>query len=332
MRSTLLITGLFLQSCFCLKAQDTFSILGMDTVTGEIGAAGASCVDLFANPFFSNDFITELFPDTGAIACQASYLQGNQANARARMRAGDNPAQLMSWLVANDVQGNPHLRQYGALRRSGSAVQTAAYTGTNCMNYKNHIVGPGYTIHGNILQGQHILDSMEAGFKRATGGLACKLMAALQGARVVGADTRCSSNGSSSLFAFIKVTQPSDTFGKPSFILSLKTHANAGIEPIDSLQKLFDAVKSCTVNTAGLPAYALNGEPVIFPNPAFRVVHIRGGNTLIKCQVYDVAGREVYRTSFTGLLSIPVEQWGKGLYFIQLESGQGRLTRKLIID
>jgi hypothetical protein len=65
-------------------------------------------------------------------------------------------------------------------------------------------------------------------------------MAALQGANTVGADRRCSANKSSSLFAFIKVAQKDDIFGEPSFNLSVRTHAGEFIEPIDSLQILFD--------------------------------------------------------------------------------------------
>ena len=70
-------------------------------------------------------------------------------------------------------------------------------------------------------------------------------MAALQGANMVGADVRCASNGTSSLFAFVKVAQSSDIFGSPSFNISVRTHSNSGIEPIDSLQNLFDLEHNC---------------------------------------------------------------------------------------
>ena len=147
-----------------VKAQDTFSILAFDSITGEVGAAGASCVNLFNFPQFTNDFICELFPGVGAIATQASYITTNQVNARTRMNLGDSPNQILNWLQANDVQANPSVRQYGVIRMMPDSVQTAAFTGSNCMTYKNHIVGPNYTIHGNILLGQMVLDSMEARF------------------------------------------------------------------------------------------------------------------------------------------------------------------------
>ena len=87
------------------------------------------------------------------------------------------------------------------------------------MDYKNHIVGPNYAIQGNILSGQAILDSMEARFLATPGPLADKLMAALQGANVPGADTRCLANGTSSLSAFLRVAKPNDLPG--AFYLDL---------------------------------------------------------------------------------------------------------------
>jgi hypothetical protein len=90
MKKTLVLAIFFLVSGK-IKSQDTFSILAFDSITREVGAAGASCLDMFNFPQFTNDFICELFPDTGAIASQASYVAQNQAGARMRMRAGDSP-------------------------------------------------------------------------------------------------------------------------------------------------------------------------------------------------------------------------------------------------
>ena len=63
-------------------------------------------------------------------------------------------------------------------------------------------------------------------------------MSAMQGANVVGADSRCAANQSSALFAFLKVAAPTDSI--PSLSLGLRTHGGAMIEPIDSLQTLFN--------------------------------------------------------------------------------------------
>ena len=49
---------------------------------------------------------------------------------------------------------------------------------------------------------------MEEEFLKAKGNLPCRLMASLQGANFPGADSRCIQNGTSALFAFLKVANP----------------------------------------------------------------------------------------------------------------------------
>lgn len=305
-----------------LQAQDTFSIVALDSVTGEVGSAGASCVDLFTAPGYTNHFLGDLIPGTGAINTQAYYLAANQNNARTRMNAGDTPQQIIDWLVANDAQGNPAVRQYGIVGFVNGMPQAAGYTGVNTNDYKNHVVGPNYSIQGNILLGQEVLDSMEARFLRAPGDLACKLMAALQGANMVGADTRCASNGSSSLFAFVKVSLPTDAYGSPSFLVSLKTHNGAGIEPIDSLQILFDQVKSC--NATGVTAATQTSGLRLYPNPVgdrLTVSWPEGAPGAMEIEIYDAMGRSVaiFRGDDTQWLD--VQALPSGVYGLHVSNG-----------
>lgn len=272
MKNILLIIAIY--SSTCTFAQDTFSIVAVDSVTGEVGSAGASCVDLFQANMPNDDFLGVLIPGVGAINTQAYYLLANQNNATAQMQAGQTPSQIIQWLVANDDQGTPELRQYGVASMTNGSPEAAAHTGTSTDDYKNHIVGPNYAIQGNILLGQEVLDSMEARFLAEDGDLACKLMAALQGANMVGADTRCAPDGTSSLFAFVKVAQPSDPIGTPSLLASVRTHDNSGIEPIDSLQILFDQTHNCTL--IGLEEITPNQKKLV------KIVDILGRETTFK--------------------------------------------------
>jgi uncharacterized Ntn-hydrolase superfamily protein len=308
-----------------VHAQDTFSIVAADSATRETASAGASCVDLFSAGYTDATFLGDLLPDTGAINTQASYLATNQNNARARMRAGDTPAQIIDWLIAHDATGNPTIRQYGIVGFTGSDVSAAGYTGTNCPDYKNNIKGSingiYYSIQGNILLGQKVLDSMEAQFRRAHGDLACRLMAALQGAKMIGADTRCTGDSTSSLFSFIKVAQPTDTYGNPSFILSVKTHIHTHIEPIDSLQVLFDLQHSCT--STGLNVETFNNNLKVYPNPTGIVLVIKVNPSLVGSgyTITDLYGRPMV----TGKLkseteSINIQQLIAGMYFVQVEN------------
>lgn len=313
-------------------SQDTFSIVAVDPITGEVGSAGASCVDLFQTPFSDNDFISQLVPGIGAINSQAYYMPANQDNATARMNAGDTPEQIIQWLINNDVTSEPDYRQYGIAAIKNGAALTAAYTGTSTDNYKGHIIGTNYTIQGNILLGQAVLDSIQARFLNEPGDLACKLMAALQGANMVGADSRCSANGSSSLFAFVSVAQPTDVFGSPSFRVSVRTANNAGIEPIDSLQTKFDLVHTCnTVGIAETPHF--DKSFLVYPNPAKQQLTIaKQNNKTYKLYLIDYTGKTVYGDTLNKQKNIDVSKFSKGIYFLKIMNAKNTFVKKIIIE
>ena len=181
MKSIFIITSVFLISINNSFSQDTFSIVAVDSVTGEVGSAGASCVDLFQFGLPSDDFIGQLIPGLGAINTQAWYIPENQNNATNQMNAGSTPNEVIAWLIENDVQNQPERRQYGIVSYNNGSPESAGFTGTSTDDYKNHILGPNYAIQGNILLGQGVLDAMESAFLNETGNLSSKLMAALLG-------------------------------------------------------------------------------------------------------------------------------------------------------
>jgi uncharacterized Ntn-hydrolase superfamily protein len=268
-------------------SQDTFSIVAVDPVTGQVGSAGASCIA-------GSIIISDVHPGVVVIHTQSYWNAANQNYARTLMNMGLSPQQIIDSLIMHDAQSNPSIRQYGIVDLVDSG-RSAAFTGSNCFDYKNHILGPTYAIQGNILLGQQILDSMEARFLNTPGTLADKLMAALQGAKVPGADTRCLSNGTSSKSAFIRVAKMHDTTS------TLYLHLNVnntpfGVEPIDSLQVLYNMWLTTNVSNYSneLPYnYVLYQN---FPNPFNPVTYIgyRLKNSAhVKIMVYDVLGKEV---------------------------------------
>ncbi len=226
-----------------LFSQDTFSIVAVDTVSGQIGSAGASCIDQSAIAGGAI-IISDIIPGRGAIHTQSYWNNTNQVNARNRMLAGDSPDEIIQWLITNDVHNQAGLRQYGIVDfDEDGRARSAAFTGNNCLDWKGHRNGIVYAIQGNILLGQAILDSMETAFNSTEGPLSDKLMAALQRANIPGADSRCLNQGVSSLSAFIRMANPNDT--ENNFILDLNVPQTAyGVEPIDSLQVLYDQWKT----------------------------------------------------------------------------------------
>lgn len=301
-----------------LFSQDTFSICAIDTVTGEVGSAGASCVYI---PGQGVMILSDVHPGVGVIHSQAYYLSANQAYARSLMNDSVPPQQIIDSLIAHDAQNNPTKRQYGIVDFRNGVARSAAYTGVNCDDYKNHITGPNYSIQGNILLGQQILDSMEARFLTAEGELACRLMAALQGAKVVGADTRCLGDGISSIGTFLRVAKPDDP--DDNYYLEFNIpRADEGVDPIDSLQVLIDQWGGC--NTTGVENTDEEKMLSVFPNPAIGTIYFTlreeitvKGTELI---IYSQNGQQLQSIAVTDrkVIAINLSQLPAGLYLYRL--------------
>ena len=216
--------------------QHTFSILAIDSITHEIGSAGATCGDSQIWPGTSGAaIISDIVPGLGAIHTQSYWNSINQSNANQLLYEGFLADQIINWLVENDAENNPSIRQYGAVTLINNSIESSCYTGTNCFDYKNHIIGDNYVIQGNILLDQSILDSMETRFLNTTGSLSQRLMASLQGAKVIGADTRCYEHQVSSLSAFLRVAKENDNLND-LFIDIIVESTPDFIDPIDIVQ------------------------------------------------------------------------------------------------
>ena len=211
----------------------TFSIVAVDTSTGEIGSAGASCI---ANSII----ISDIYPGVGAIHTQSYWNSTNQQNAGMLMEQGYSPEYIINYLINNDVSNNPGIRQYGAVDLVGVG-RSASFTGSDCIDYRGHITGDGYAIQGNILLGPEILEMMESNFLSSEGSLAERLMYSMQGANVPGADTRCLDDGVSSLSSFIRVASMDDLYDDYFLDINVASVPQAYIDPLDSLQTVFDS-------------------------------------------------------------------------------------------
>lgn len=307
------------------QAQDTFSIVAIDTATGEIGSAGASCI---ANSFI----ISIVVKNVGAIHTQASYLPGNQQNGLDYLIAGKSPDSIIHLLKKNDVQNDSSRRQYGVVCMN-YPKHTAAFTGDSCLDYKNHIIRPTYTIQGNILLGQYVLDSMEARFLREPRSLAYKLMAALQGANIPGADSRCLPNNKPAISAFIRLSKPTDSNDVDYMLLNVPV-TKAKQNPIDSLQKRFDAFM--LMNTA-VAEHTSAITTAIYPNPATEQTTLRyysTDNRNATLVVVDAIGKVVYQKQLPqgNEYTLNLTDLPKGLYFYSIQTNSGTGSGKLVVQ
>lgn len=329
--STLFIALLFVHFSI---GQDTFSIVAVDSTTGEVGSAGATCLDVTTSGV-SAIIISDVKPGKGAIHTQSYWLAGNQLNASTQMDLGKSPQDIINWLVANDVGNNASLRQYGiADLDANSSPRTAAFTGSNCFDVKGQRLGANYAIQGNILLNQAVLDSMEARFVNTQGSLADKLMAAMQGANVPGADSRCLNEGVSSLSAFIRVAKPSDH--PDSLWMDLIVPATPfGVEPIDSLQTLFDEWKSIVSNTNRVEVV----KTKVFPNPVqghfFVELEETYVNEILLIKITNATGQLIHQRVTQQISLIRFDEsvlTENGLYILTIQNQQGEIisTKKIL--
>lgn len=318
-RLSSLLFSLFFLACTSAAAQDTFSIVAVDLATGQVGSAGATCLD--DNQIAGGAvIISDVIPDVGAIHTQSYWIPANQNAAHDQVvDNGLSPEELMAWLEDNDAENNPAVRQYGMADLVTGSARAAAFTGDNCFDWKGHIVGENYAIQGNILLGEEILTQMEAGFLETDGTLAERLMASLQGANVAGADTRCLDEGVSSRSAFLRVAYPGDN--PDALTLDLVVSLTPfGVEPIDVLQEEFNAWNG----TSGLTEQ--NGEtPLLITRQAGGQVALKwDGPTPTDLIAFDELGARVGSVTLNG----PWTSWSlptEGMLFLRLVDPAGNL-------
>lgn len=70
-------------------------------------------------------------------------------------------------------------------------------------------------------------------------------------------------------------------------------------------------------------------DVVIAPNPVTSYLHLNGLSTGTRIWIVDAAGRPAYTGQWNGT-SIPVSNWAKGIYTVQIQMAAGTITKKFI--
>lgn len=73
----------------------------------------------------------------------------------------------------------------------------------------------------------------------------------------------------------------------------------------------------------------------IYPNPTARWAVITVQSAVkenIELIVFDILGKEIYKTSFTGDCQLLTARWGTGIYYLQLRNENGTVTKKLVVQ
>jgi uncharacterized Ntn-hydrolase superfamily protein len=173
-----------------LEPQDnpvaTYSILGFDPDTGEIGGAVQSRV------FSVGNGVLWAEADVGVVTTQAIVDVSYGPKGLALLRAGMSPAAIVQALWESDTDPRPenwtkHGRQFAVMDARGNY---AAFTGPKASDWAGHKGGKFATAQGNILAGEAVVAGMVEAFEKTEGPLSLRLMAALDAGEAAGGDTR----------------------------------------------------------------------------------------------------------------------------------------------
>jgi uncharacterized Ntn-hydrolase superfamily protein len=179
----------------------TWSVVGIDPKTGDVGVAVASCVQNYG------DAVAALVPGKGAAATQAGFDIKNRNKVFEALKQGLTAEAVIAQVTDPAWDKETDRRQYGVLTMHNGFVRAAGFTtpvrqGTTVgddgvARYAGVMADPsrGVSSQGNTLASHEVvqqpLDAYRwedpAGFNR----LSDRLMRALEAGSIAGGDVRC---------------------------------------------------------------------------------------------------------------------------------------------
>ena len=166
----------------------TFSILGFDPQTGDVGGAVQSRV------FSAGNGVLWAEAEVGIVTTQAIVDVSYGPKGLALLRAGMRPEALIKAILDSDpdpgYRGQPWPkagRQFAVMDAKGNY---AVHTGPGATKWAGHKTGKFCTAQGNILAGEAVVNDMVSAFEKTEGHLSLRLTAALDAGQAAGGDTR----------------------------------------------------------------------------------------------------------------------------------------------
>lgn len=157
----------------------TFSIVGRDPATGELGVAVQS------RAFRAGAVVSYAKAGVGAIATQAAANQTYGPRGLELLELGLSPDEVVEHLTGSDPGRDR--RQLAVIDDEG---RVRAYTGSATSAWAGHIEGENFSVQGNILAGEAVVRAMAEAFESSDGPLAFRLMDALDAGEAAGGDAR----------------------------------------------------------------------------------------------------------------------------------------------
>lgn len=193
----------------------TWSIVARDPASGAFGVA-------VTTKFFA---VGALCPHAsggiGALATQALVNPTWGPRGLGLLRAGASAAETLSSLVASDA--GRETRQLHLIDNQGRVAQ---FTGADCIGWCGHLAGDNFSVAGNMLAGEAVINATAASFAASSKPLAERLLDALDAGQVEGGDKRGKQSAALLIYG-------SEDY--PELSLRVDDHA----EPLAELRRLY---------------------------------------------------------------------------------------------
>ena len=247
----------------------TWSVIAVDTRTGQVIIASATCV---AQGRFAGfpakglmDIQAIVVPGVGVAAAQAG-VDGTRANQRlihAELKKGTPPDRIIE-MLSEDPRFDR--RQFGIVDMQGRcAGHSGSGNGAASLAVADSIPGGGihFSVQGNILASDDVVHLAVEAFKDEGGTMADRVMAAMEAADAAGGDRRCTCesepipeapcDGKTSHVAYLLVADADDPEGESfndgehSLFIdvtdeNIQAHENAN--PVITLRMRYDRWKA----------------------------------------------------------------------------------------
>lgn len=157
----------------------TYSIIAVDSVTGEIGAAVQS------HWFSVGSDVIWAEAGVGAVATQSFINVSLGPRGLSLLKDGKSPDEALKILIEGD--DGRDFRQLAIIDASGN---TAAHTGEKCIPDAGNINKKYYSVQANLMLNDKVWPAMEEAFTSTKAPLAERMIAALEAAQNAGGDIR----------------------------------------------------------------------------------------------------------------------------------------------
>ena len=238
----------------------TFSILGFDPATGEVGGAVQSRV------FSVGNGVLWAEAGVGAAATQAIVDVSYGPQALQLLKTGYPPDKIVTMILEADPDPDPARwskqgRQFAVMNAGG---EYAAHTGSKATPWAGNKGGKHCTAQGNILAGEDVVNGMVGAFENTAGHLSLRLLAALEAGQKAGGDKRGMQSA-----AMLIVKKDGGVWLHNDVVLRLQVDDNP--EPVKELRRLVErAVKQFRLGgrqvkqaaRKGVPGRSLRDKPV----------------------------------------------------------------------